>query len=154
MVRRIRNCVRIRRTILFFHQRGRMSAQLTGEGEKRRSSAIGSASPSSRRFPGTYGRSDLGIAPYAWETPPRLIFGHLPLKGKAYDGRFVKRHYGGKPRAVEDAGPYRETRDLIRPSVSTGAPSPCAGKAFAGLTPSRCGSRWCCRSRRWCCRRS
>ena len=38
---------RIRRTILFFPQRGRMSAQLTGEGEKRGSPAIVSASPSS-----------------------------------------------------------------------------------------------------------
>ncbi len=83
--------------------------------------AIVSASLSSRRFPGTYGRSDLGIAPYAWETPPHLTFGHLPLKGKAYDGRFVKRHYGGKPRAVEDAGPYKE--------IAEASPS-CEGKAW------------------------
>ena len=35
-------------------------------------------------------------------------------------------------RVVEDACPYGETGDLIRPSVSTGAPSPCAGKAWGG----------------------
>ena len=46
-VRRIRTTPRICRTVLFFPQRGRMSAQLTGEGEKRGSSAIVSASPSS-----------------------------------------------------------------------------------------------------------
>ena len=61
----------------------------------------------------------------AWISASRRIGGcHLPLKGKAYDGRFVKRPYGGKPRAVEDASPYKEIAEAFPGNSKRGTQAP------------------------------
>ena len=78
--------VQIRCTILFFPQRGRMSAKLTGEGEKSGSSAIVSASPSSViRLAGIGGC-------------------HLPPLGEGFGGRLI---------AVPTMGPGTSSAALL-----------------------------------------
>ena len=64
------------------------------------------------------------MTPHPSSTPRRIGGCHLPLKGKAYDGRFVKRPYGGKPRAVEDAGPYKEIAEAFPGNSKRGTQAP------------------------------
>ena len=106
----IRTKLRIRRSILFLPQRGRMSAQLTGEGENRGSPAIVSASPSSPS-----------------DVPPSnaRATGSFPRWGKL----------SGPPRASAPAAkrrrlpcrgdPCGRPAELGKPRYSLGGPVPC-----------------------------
>ena len=69
---------------------------------------------------------------------PYRPFGPLPPEGEARTGGQAVRE---RPLRRDGGG----TGDLIRPSVRTGAPSPCAGKALADSTGRRVDSR----ERRW-----